>query len=126
MSTSICKLTVLVFLFYLFPACGQSASEKNAVGLPLEYINGSAALTEGGLVRVRLDVLNEKKDAAVLYFASCVAARYAINGGFAFVSNDASTIGYKSNLILVEADYLILSDLKSGSKKLEAEVVAIN
>ena len=126
MSFSICKFTILVSLFYLFSGCEQSAAHRNTLDLPIEYVNASAKLVEGGMVRVRGDVLNAKQDAAALYFANCVAARYAINGGFPFVSNVASTIDYKPNLISVEADYVILSDLKSGSKELDAEVVAIN
>ena len=125
MSFSIFKFTILVFLFYLFSGCEQSAADKNILDTPIEYVNGSANLLEGGVVRVRGDVLNAKHDAAVLHFANCVAARYAINVGLPFVSNVASTIDYKPNLMSVEADYLILSDLTSGSKELDAEVVAI-
>ena len=126
MSFSMFKLTILILLFYLFSGCAQSAADKNILDTPVEYVNGSANLLEGGVVREGGDVLNAKHDAAVLHFANCVAARYAINVSFPLVSNVASTMDYKPNLMPVESDYLILSDLTSGSKELDAEVVAIN
>ena len=126
MSFSIFKFTILVFLFYLSSGFEQAAAEKNILDTPIEYVNGSANLLEGGVVRVRGDVLNAKHDAAALHFANCVAARYAINVSFPFVSNVASTIDYQPNLMSVESDCLILSDLTFGSKELDAEVVAIN
>jgi len=126
MSFSMLKFTILIFLFYLFSGCAQSAADKNILDTPIECVNGSANLLEGGVVRVRGDVLNAKHDAAALHFANCVAARYAINVSFPFVSNVASTIDYQPNLMSVESDCLILSDLTSGSKELDAEVFAIN
>ena len=126
MSFSMFKFTILIFVFYLFSGCAQSAADKNILDTPNEYVNGSANLLEGGVVCVGGDVLNAKHDAAVLHFANCVAARYAINVGLPFVSNVASIIDYKPNLMSVEADYLILSDLTSSSKELDAEVVVIN
>jgi len=125
-SLSIFKSFILVTIACLFAGCEHSVAGPHSSDLPIHYVSASSELIEGGMVRIRVDVRNAKQDAAVLYFANCAAARFAINGGFAFVRNIASTIDYKSNLKSAEADYLISSDLKPGSQKLDAEVVAIN
>ena len=65
MSFSIFKFTVLVFLFYLFSGCDQSAADKNILDTPIKYVNGSANSLKGGVVRVRGDVLNAKHDASM-------------------------------------------------------------
>ena len=117
---------MLVFSFYLFSRCEQSIADKNTLDFPAEFTNVSEELINGGMLPVREGVLNANQDISELYFANCVKARYAMNGGFTFVSNVASTIDHQPNLISVEENYLNLLDLKSDSKDFDVEVFAIN
>ena len=126
MLLSIFKCLMLASTAYLVTGCEQSVAELHSADLPIEYVSVSTELIEDGMVRIRVDVRHAKQDAAVFYFANCAAARYAINGGFSFLLHVISTLDYKQDLKSAEAVYLISATLPPGSKKLDAEVVAIN
>jgi hypothetical protein len=114
-------LAVFRYLMVVFMACFVTGCEK-----PFSDDSFEDEPIEDGLVRVRVDVKNAKQDAAVLSFANCTAARYAIDRGFAFARHIMSTLDYKFDLKSAEAVYLLSATLPPGSKKLDVEVVAIN
>lgn len=102
-----------------------SASEpvtRAALAEPPHYLGVKTALLDGDLVQFDVAMTGARTGDAVIAYAECAAAGYALIRGYGFARHVRTTVDLQNERWLGEAVYVISDALPEGIKTIDAEV----
>ena len=86
------------------------------------YLGIETQLLDGDLVEFDVAMTGARTGDAVIAYAECAAARYALIRGYGFARHVRTTVDLKAERWLGEAVYVISDALPESTKTIDAEV----
>ena len=118
---------VAVALAALLAGCGPTSGPETDRAAQAEtepvYLGVETQLLEDDLVQFFVKIAGPRDDAALIAYADCAAAQYALIRGYGFARHVRTTTSERSGVWRADAVYTISRALPSGRRTIDAEVV---
>ncbi len=103
-------------------ACAAAPDAEGPVEVKATYLSSQVVLLEGDLVQAKVAAKGRDAEAAVVEYARCAVAGYALKNNAGFVRNVRTLTGKEGGIWRADAVYSVTSALPVGMQTIDAEV----
>ena len=103
-------------------ACAAAPDGDTAAELKADYLSSQVVLLDGDLVQAKVAAKGRDAKAAVVEYARCAVAGYALKNNAGFVRNVRTLTGKEGGIWRAYAVYSVSSALPAGAQTIDAEV----
>ena len=109
-------------------ACAETGADATAqtkeIAFAPDYQDAEAKMLDDAMLQVEVSMRGARDETDVEHYAQCVAAGHAQSKGFGFTRHLRTLVSKDAELWRADAVYLLSDSLPSGTKTIDAEVVA--